>query len=198
MECYLNMNCPWNCGIMCTDECDRYQAHSSLDLYDGDGGYILKDVHNNYTMRMVAHIDNKLRLVLVKASVLRWMKDFSQSFIPYEEYFGSKDVEPNPDEIDFESFDLIVWGDRVERIPVKLDKSGIHDFQRKEIPFTKDVHLGLFEKDSRLLGFEYCGSNIPIESLGAKRYSDPMKLVEGGTFNFNSLIGKIQIDYVVK
>jgi hypothetical protein len=198
MECYLNKDCPWNCGTMCTDGCGHYNRDAASVLYDGQGGHALRDVHNNYTMRMVSHIDNKLRFVLVKASVLRWMKDFSQSFIPYESYFDSNDGGPNTDGIDFDKFELIVWGDGVERIPVKLDKSGIHDFKRKEIPFTKDVHLGLFEKDSRLLGFQYCGLNIPIKSLGAKRYSDPTKLVEGGTFNFNSPIGKIQIEYVVK
>lgn len=194
MDCYWLQYCPWNCGTMCTSDCDKYDSHSTYPMHDGTGGIYYKDVHNNYTIRMVAHIDEKLKLVLVRVV---WR---IEDFLPWPRrddwYFDSDDFDS--DESDFSKFDLMIWGDKQEKIPIKLDKTGVQEFNLKEIPFTKSVHLGLFEKDGRLLGFFHCGSNFPIKSLGAKRYSDPTKLVDGGTFDFYSPIGRIQIEYIIR
>lgn len=175
-DCYSELTCAWNCGTMCSSDCDKY-------------GYC--NYHNNYTMRMVAQIDEKLRLALVAARAFRvedfWFKQFSDWDFAFD-----------TDEYDFSEFNLMIWGDKQERIPIKLDKTGVQKLDLREIPFTKSVHLGLFEADGKLLGFSYCGANMPIKSLGAKRYSDPTKLVDRGTFDFYTPMGGIQIEYLIK
>jgi hypothetical protein len=188
MICYLNKLCGYNCGTGCTIDCssDQYDFHFNYPLHDGQGGKYTKDIHNNYTMRMVAHIDVNLRLVLLKLKVLR-----------YEDYLPRRD-DAFFDLKDFLNLDLIIWGDKEEKIPISLEKNGIHKFKLKEIPFTRSIHFALFEKSGNLLGFSYCGSNFPIKSLGGKRYSNPTKLVDDGTFNFKTPLGIIQIDYLIK
>jgi len=203
MECYLNIFCLWNCGTNCNSECEHYDRDSSVSLYNGEGGYNYVDIHNNYTIRMVAHIDEKLKFIPVALKAFRIEKaHLIEDHLPWprswDPLFNYDDFESGSEASGFYNFDLIVWGDKLEKIPIKLDKTGVHEFKPKEIPFTKSMHLGLFERGGTLLGFSYCGSNMPIKSLGAKRYSDPTKLVDGGTFDFNSPIGTIQIEYMIK
>ena len=194
MECYQLQYCPWNCGTMCASDCEQYDDCSSIRLPDGTGGTYTKDIHNNYTIRMVAQIDEKLKLVL--GQIVWRVKDTLPMQRQDSWYFDPDDFDYR--EADFSRFDLMVWGDKQENIPIKLDKTGVHKFNLKEIPFTKSVHLGLFEKEGKPLGFYHCGSNFPIKSLGAKRYSDPTKFVDGGTFDFYSPMGRIQIEYMIK
>jgi hypothetical protein len=190
MQCYYAKFCGYNCGTGCTPDCNSYDFHSNCLLYDGRGGEYSKNIHNNYSVRMVAHIDVNLRLVLVKLKVLRIEAYLSRR---YDTFFDPSDYQS-----DFSNFDLIIWGDQQQKIPISLEKNSIHDFKMKEIPFTRSIHLGLFEKNENLLGFSYCGSNFPIRSLGGKRYSDPTKLVDDGTFNFKTPLGLIQIEYLIK
>lgn len=198
MDCYLNMTCPWNCGTNCRSECEYYDRDSTYPIYNGEGGYDYVDVHNNYTMRMVAHIDEKLKLVLVKIEAIYRIEDYIPWEKPYGAHIDSKNMGSDSKETDLTNFDLVVWGDKQVKIPIRLDKTGKQDFKLKEIPFTKSMHLGLFEKSGNLLGFTCCGSNMPIKSLGGKRYSDPTKLVDGGIFIFNSPKGRIHIEYMIK
>lgn len=192
MECYYGKNCPWNCGINCSPDCVQWDIHESVTLQAADGGGYQKNVHYNYTMRMVSHIDEKSKLVLSKL-VLR-LEDFWWRS-PYDWYFDRDDFDFDSDEA---SFELYLWGDKFEKIPIKLDKNGVQNLKLKEVPFTRSIHLGLFKKDGKLFGFSHCGSNIPIRSLGGKRYSDPTIMMNGGTFDFDSPIGKIQIEYLIK
>jgi hypothetical protein len=191
MNCYHGFTCDWNCGTSCNSDCGYYERDSNIMFYDGEGGFYNRDIRPNYTIRMVAQIDNRLKLVLVKLEFQSWAQQFYRRGVPGEIPFSSDDGT-------FEDFDLIIWAEGMEKIPIRLDKNSIHDFGMREVPFTQRIHLGLFQKDGNLLGFQYCGANLPIRSIGGKRYADPTKLIEGGHLKFNTPMGRIQIEYRIK
>jgi hypothetical protein len=192
MNCYNDFTCTWNCGVHCHSECTHYERDANIKFHDGEGGFYYRDIRPNYTVRMVAEIDEKLTLILVRIDVLRWRDQFY--YIPFVP--GEIPFPPDPD--DDEGFDLIIWADKQERIPIELDKAGTCDLKMKEIPFTQRTHLGLFQKDGNLLGYQYCSGNLPIRSIGGKRYEDPTKLTQGGSLTFNSPIGTLRLDYLTK
>jgi len=141
---------------------------------------------------MVAHIDNNSMLILGKIALQRLWDDYRFEYIP-------RDFEFSSDLGTYRDIDLHIWADKKDIIPIRLDEKGLFEFKKKEIPFTQRIHLGLFHKDTKkLIGFQYMGSNLPIKSLGGKRYSDPTKIVEGGTMHFNTPIGKMAIEYQIK
>ena len=137
-------------------------------------------------MRMTAQIDNKLTFIPIRVKFL-WKSFFRIWWKQHPPFSNQQNKYNGPF--------LKIWGNRAVKIPIKLDKHGTQDLGMKKIPFIRNVHVGLFESEGRLLGYEFCGSNIPIRSLGGKRYSEPTKLVEDGTMEFDTHFGRVQLEY---
>ncbi len=182
MICYNNHPygyCPWNCGTYCYNNCNKWDMHEAVSMPDGEGGNYYKNIHGNYTMRMVSEIDYKGILLIRTLIVYRPWPILDQLAMSHRLY-------------------LAIWGDDYEEIPIKLDPQGTFSFNMLEIPFSKSIHLALLDDEKRLLDFQHCGLNLPIQSIGGKRYAQPRFRTQGGKLTFKTRLADFELSYLLQ
>lgn len=182
MNCYYHHPygyCLWNCGTYCSENCDKWEDHEAVPLNDGEGGSYTKNIHGNYTMRMVSEIDYKGLIVVRKARAFWHVYGPDPGNIGRPEYVG-------------------VWGDKFKEVPIKFDSQGNFSFNMMEVPFSKSAHFALLDGNKQLFDFQHCGMNLPIKSIGGKRYRGSRSRTQGGTLRFKTRTADFELEYEMR